>query len=317
MILKIEDAVNKKIIQDELDSICRRDRDYRYFHASSWDDCKRKTAYQYYEAMGYITLAPECINIDAGMMRVFQNGHYMHDRWRKYLESTGALMGHWRCSDPTHPGYVLGKNERLGILRPERCDCGNSHLEYQEVGFNDPHTMWGGHVDAIVDQRILAQVLGKKIPNFEPGEELLVVDFKSMKAFTFKNLESPLPQHQTQMQIYLYLSGLSNGKFIYENKDNQTVKEYLVRIDQGFLAVKKAEAIALKQQLTTVNARGEHTLPPRGYDSKANMRCMSCKYRGHCWDEKHDKRRKESTQVSQPVPQPKLSVELSIGELDV
>ena len=319
MIVKIEEAINKKIIEEELDSITRKDRDYSHFHASSWDDCKRKTAYQYYEAMGYITIEPACITIDPNLMRIFHNGHYAHDRWKKYLESTGALMGRWRCDDSSHGATshpVYGKDERFGVLKPERCMCGNANLTYEEVGFLDPHTMWGGHVDAIVDQRILARIQGFT-GICDPGEELIIVDFKTMNSFAFKQLESPMPNHITQMQIYLYLSGLSNGKFIYENKDNQNIKEFLVRIDQGLLAIKKAEALALKQQVTTVNTRGDHTLPPRGYPSKTSPKCMACKFRGHCWHEKHDKSRKERVkEISRPL-EIKMPVAMGIGEADV
>jgi len=156
---------------------------------------------------------------------------------------------------------------------------------------------WGGHVDAIIDITKWPNAdLGEYTPESIPDEEKLilvafpqeenrffVVDFKSMNPYSFKDLKQPKPEHLTQMQIYLYLSGLKYGKFIYENKGDQGVKEFLVERDDALLEVKKEEAVMLKHRVTHTNSQGKHVLPPRGYETRGHTKCLQCKYRGHCW----------------------------------
>lgn len=289
------------------------DRDYSYFHASEWEKCHRKIAYEYYESKKYITVDQNAVKVDPQLQRIFDNGHYTHDRWKTYLEATGALMGVWQCTNTAHsesPIFdkavkdsrteddfnkgIFGKNSKLGILKPTVCDCGWTDFKYNEVGFFDEETNWGGHVDGILDLSILDKLTSTE-PNkymivqssvFYPedwGKNQVVVDFKTMNPFQFKKLSEPLPYHITQMQIYLYLSGLKYGKFIYEDKAVQSVKEYLVTRDDNFLAIKKAEAVDLKHIVTHTNENGKRVLPLRGFQDKSCEDCLRCKYRGNCW----------------------------------
>lgn len=266
------------------------DRDMTYFHASGWEDCHRKIAYAYYEAKNIIQIDTGALKIDPQMQRIFDNGHYMHDRWRDYLVACGepAILGRWQCMNwSAHKDPVIyGTDEKLGILKPAKCPCGSTKFRYVEVSFHDEETWWGGSVDTIIDITKWPNVKHgdyKRVEDIPNDERYFVIDYKSMNPYEYKNLEKPKPEHITQMQVYLYLSGLKNGKFLYESKADQGVKEYLVRRDQAMIAVKREEAIRLKYQLLTTNSQGKHVLPPRGYDSRGHKKCLECKYRGHCW----------------------------------
>ena len=265
------------------------DRDFSYFHASSWDNCHRQTAYAYYEAKGIITINDLAIKISPQLERIFDNGHYLHYRYGSYLEKAckNALWGQWKClnlSGHSKP-MVYGLDSKLGCPKPDQCECGCTEFQYVEIGFRDEELWWGGHVDGIIDITKWANAdLGEYTAENIPREErFFVIDFKSMNPFSFKDLKKPKPEHLTQMQIYLYLSGLKYGKFLYENKGDQSVKEYLVEKDDAVIAIKREEAVILKHRLTHTNSVGKHVLPPRGYDSKGCTTCLQCKYRGHCW----------------------------------
>ncbi len=272
----ILDIVNKSIV-----SLANKDhRDNTHFHPSSWDKCHRKIAYEYYESKGYIEA--EQSTISPQTQRIFDNGHYLHYRWRSYIEEAGILMGHWECTNwSVHQvkPMVLGLDQKLGILKPDKCECGCNRFEYQEVGFYDEETWWGGHVDAILDLSSIDLTYGKK------PDTPVVVDFKSINPYSFKKLVEPLPSHQTQIQIYLYLSGLTIGKVVYEDKGNQSVKEYLVMKDDSFLAVKKQEALRLREILSYTNGKGQRVLPSPAYSSRGHEECLNCKYRVNCWGE--------------------------------
>lgn len=279
MILNVLDAVDKHLIK-----LARNNyRDNTHFHPSSWDDCKRKHAYAYYESKGFIKLDESAVKIAPQLERIFGNGHSMHDRWRSYLESTGALMGVWECENiyEHKTPKIFGKDFKLGCLKPEKCSCGSKNFRYHEVGFLDHETMWGGHCDAVVNQKLLAEYLGTKC-KILPDEELILIDFKTINSFEFKTLDKPKPNHATQMQIYLYLAGLRYGKFLYEDKNSQSVKEYIVIADESVIMVKKEEALNLKK-IVTMTVKGKHKLPQRGFPSKLHQECKRCKYSGHCW----------------------------------
>lgn len=274
---EITQLVNQNIINKARKS----DRDYSYFHASEWDRCNRQKAYLYYVSKGILKFNEESTIIDPKLQRCFDNGHYLHDRWKHYIEATGALVGYWKCKNfMAHPEpKIYGKDSKLGVPRPEKCECGSTKFSYEEVGFHDEETWWGGHVDAVVNLGIITSqiIAAPKI------DELMIIDFKSINNFSYKTLTQPKSEHNTQMQIYLYLSGLNYGKFIYEDKGSHGVKEYLVIRDDAFIAVKKEEAIQLKERLTKLNSQGKHVLPPRAYATRSHANCVDCKFRGTCW----------------------------------
>ena len=270
---KIAGIVDKQLISDAKKST----RDYTHFHSSEWYKCHRKIAYAYYEAKGFIKLDESVYKFDPQLERIFDNGHFTHDRWRKYLEKTNALMGRWECQNwmAHEKPKIFGLENKLGILKPDKCECGSDRFIYHEVGFYDEETMWGGHVDAVMDLSLLDLHSSAEC-------KYLIIDFKTMNPFQFKKLAEPLPEHIVQMQIYLYLSGLRVGNFLYEDKGCQAVKEYIVEINEELIAEKKKEALRLKGILHH-SADGRHYLPERGYDSRGHQECLRCKFRGHCW----------------------------------
>ncbi len=266
-------AVEANLVSDMLNN----DRDYNHFHPSEWDNCSRKNAYHYYEAKGFLEVSKNAIKTDPQLQRIFDVGHWMHDRWRSYLERLGCLRGRWLCQNfMSHlQPKIYGLDDRWGCFRPDKCDCGSTRFEYKEVGFVDSETMWTGHVDAILD---VGQLQNKKAE-----EDLIVIDLKSINPFEFNKLTAPKNTHMTQMQIYLYLSGLPIGKFLYENKGNQSVKEFLVPRDDSFIEIKKAEAIRLKYIVEHVNQDEKRVLPQRAHEKKGHTECLGCKFRANCW----------------------------------
>lgn len=304
MIINIVEIVNKNLIKKAKNN----DRDYTHFHPSEWDGCKRKIAYEYYESRGYITVDESALKIDPQLERIFGNGHSLHDRWKSYLLDTGALMGVWKCEYcKLHSTKTLfGEGTKTGCLKPEKCNvCGFKFFEYHEIGLFDEATMWGGHVDAVLDQCILSLVYGSNV-KLEEDEKKIAVDFKSMNSYEFATLEAPKPKHLTQMNIYLYLTGLKYGKFIYEDKNSQSVKEFLVVRDDEMLRIKKEEAFVLKKTVTSLNVHGKRALPIRAFDSITHKECKSCKYRGDCWNKRH-----EETKITQ-VPLVNLTTQTSV-----
>lgn len=67
-----------------------------------------------------------------------------------------------------------------------------------------------------------------------PENYVLLVEFKSISENGFEKLRNSKPkdEHEDQLQLYFYLTGITKGIIYYENKNNQRVKEYIVERDE-------------------------------------------------------------------------------------
>jgi len=280
----------QKAVNDTIIKMAQSDeRDYTHFHPSEFDGCHRRLAYYFYEAQGYIE-SDASTKIDPKLQRIFHNGDYLHYRWREYFTRLGFLRGRWMCRNlAAHGGkpFIHGEDEPFGVFRPNGCQCGvpAEGLEYVEISFFDPETLLGGSVDGVLDVRQLEDkyISVRGLDLTEAANCLILVDFKSMNSYSFGRLRRPKPNHLTQMQIYLYLAGLKVGKFIYENKDTQAVKEFIVLRDDAAIAVKVEEAKRLKFLVENVNSQGKRVLPARAHSADGNSECRDCRFHDHCW----------------------------------
>jgi hypothetical protein len=279
--INLEKLINKILVAKSQNN----DRDYTHFHSSEFHACHRKLAYKYYEAKGICSPSePAAKFIDPCLQRIFDNGHGVHFRLGKNLEKTGIVKGRWQCPSCSK---TYGKKELLGVHPPQKCDCGGQKFRYQEVGFYDPETMIGGHVDAILDLRGVGG-----IPEDASEEEShLLVDFKSIRTEAFRKLVGPKDDHFTQVQTYLHLSGLRAGKLLYEDKNDQKFREFLVVRDEAYIQKIVKDGQALKNIVTSTNSKGQHALPPRAHKKDNARECVECAFRSHCWGLSKKKRK--------------------------
>ncbi|MHA2279369.1 MAG: PD-(D/E)XK nuclease family protein [Promethearchaeota archaeon] len=195
----------------------------------------------------------------------------------------------WSCRNC---GTIYGKDEKLGIHKPKECShCNEKYssvlpvpsFRYHEVGFHDEETMLGGHVDAILDLRG-QEINGELIPeDADEADSHLIVDFKSIRAEAFRRLVAAKDSHFTQMQVYLYLSKVRFGKLLYENKNDQMFREFLIARDEAFIKQQVVAAKLLKRIVGNTNSEGKRTLPPRGHKKDNTKECVECPFRSHCW----------------------------------
>lgn len=282
-------------------------RDNSHFHPSEFHGCKRLMVYKYYLQKGIVSSNGAKEKITPCTQRIFDNGHHVHFRWGEYLEDrrcTGKMLkGVWKCKnsyahedawkvdknkkkEECFPKFY-GQDHKLGIIKPEvPCeDCGCPDYIHSEIGFLDEETWIGGHIDCLL---------------LLPTGDHLILDYKSIRKRLFDKLyDGPKPEHLVQMQCYLYVSGLKYGKFIYECKDDQEVKEFDVIKDDKMVQHIVEEAKNLKTIVTVQNSSGKWTLPPRANSTnpvkdeqeglpvirynKDMSTCMRCMYRKHCW----------------------------------
>ncbi|MCK5624971.1 PD-(D/E)XK nuclease family protein [Candidatus Pacearchaeota archaeon] len=59
-----------------------------------------------------------------------------------------------------------------------------------------------------------------------------VIELKSCSQWTFNKLKKPSKQHNLQVQFYMYYANIPQGFILYENKDNQVIKCFPVKLDK-------------------------------------------------------------------------------------
>lgn len=245
------------------------DRRYDVFHPSEWGKCQRKVAYRYYNHHHRFIKKAEH-EVDLRVERIFDNGHSVHDRWKKYLISSFCgLRGCWLCS---MCGKVYGRDEKIGVFNPIRCSCGKEGLQYEEILVrSEPKYNFEGHVDAVIDLRGSPYGQGKE-------HDVFVVDFKSMSDSYFSELRQAQHEHVVQTHVYMWLLGLQAAIIVYENKDNQTLKEMFIPRSEKLVSEIKDDSSLLGRLLECGK------LPPRpdGF-VRSRMPCRFCEFRDVCF----------------------------------
>lgn len=174
-------------------------------------------------------------NIGVQLLNIFDEGHYIHDKWQKRLRDMGELWGNWTCGecDTSH------KNTHF----PVTCSgCGSGNLTYREIPLRALETfLIAGHADGgVPSKKALIEIKSVgtgtvRVANpelYKKYSEGQKVDLPGL----WKAIEEPFPDHVNQGQLYLaicQLMGLDFDKivFLYESKFNQGAKEFVVEYD--------------------------------------------------------------------------------------
>lgn len=142
-------------------------------------------------------------DIDAQLQRIFDNGHSLHDRYQKYTRDMGITS---EVPELVARGKKIGKKRYAQEVRLDH-----------KVGIT-------GNTDDILD-----------VDQF-----IEVVDYKSINTYKFKMIMEPLDYHEKQLTIYMgmvfyLLDGNPpkplRGRMVYEDKDTQALKEFIVPWD--------------------------------------------------------------------------------------
>ncbi len=62
--------------------------------------------------------------------------------------------------------------------------------------------------------------------------ELYVVDFKTISHFSFSKLNEPKSDNKKQLQLYMHYFDINKGVLLYEDKNNQAIKEFILEYDK-------------------------------------------------------------------------------------
>lgn len=161
--------------------------------------------------------------------RILQNGTYVHKR---FLSSYLPRMG----------------------LASKILDVKTGKLQdFIEIKLEDSDFWLKGAPDAV-------------IINPNNGRQY-VMELKSISDSQFKILEAPKPEHLMQVNLYMYLTNLNDCDIVYEDKDTQGIKEFIIQKDP-ILLQSLLEKIRLIQRHVV-----DKTFPPCEYPEIKSCHC--------------------------------------------
>jgi hypothetical protein len=297
-------------------------RGHEHFHPSAFGKCLRKMQYERYVERGYMHPVEE--EIKSNILRVFENGHTMHDRWRGYFEELGVLRGVWQCRNPFCAAYSedgqidtslladfsqhipeflkgrrkYGEEELIGVFKPERCVCGWKRFEYHEVLAANEELNFKGHADGILDFSRFdpgryMEVKQSYLPEYLPSSPI-VVDMKSCNTYDFQDIAEgrPHPYYLTQLTIYANLLDCEWALLLYEDKNNQKTMAFRVERNKDTLFARiRRQAREMIEMPNRLEDDGNvvHLLPPPKPLMRQDKECSFCPFKEVChespiWD---------------------------------
>lgn len=167
------------------------------------------------------------------LQSIFAEGHYIHAKWQNWLTEMDALRGAWSC--PDH-GRWWGKRSDA---------CASCDVAYDEVPIVFDKYRIAGHADGWVsglgerDYLLEIKSIGTGTIRFGGG----ILSPKGL-ASSFKNINRPFGDHIRQASIYLWVLKQTMGEysppddilFLYECKEDQNAREFVVAYDEEWIA---------------------------------------------------------------------------------
>jgi len=285
-------------------------RRYDIYHPSAFGKCLRQMQYKRYASEGIIDSTQE--EFESRLLRLFEKGHNMQSRWERYFEKMGVLRGVWTCvnqmcrhfdddgnysSDEPKDSRprIYGHKDLLGAFKPEKCACGSSRFDYNEVSVRSDDLNMYGHADLILDFKDFKEDKYDVVKSFNMDQlpkKPIVVDMKTINSNGFDNLttykKAPPLYYQVQLIIYIHLLDCEYGVLFYENKNDSTLKAYKVERDEKSWELIQKQA-KLMQDMATVTGEDDKRLfllPPPRPVKKSTWDCKSCGFRKMCYKSK-------------------------------
>lgn len=102
-----------------------------------------------------------------------------------------------------------------------------------------------------------------------------ILEIKTSSQYKFSKLEEPEPDHLKQIQLYLHYFKIPQGILLYEDKNTQELKEFLVNYDPELVQNVLKELEILKTQIE------KDIIPPIPKNIES-WRCEYCEYQEEC-----------------------------------
>lgn len=238
---------------------------------------------------------PDANSVDARTRRIFDNGTYYHVRMQEYLKEAGLLL---MDEVPVHNYEYNIQGHTDGILKLTAVE--DAVLELKSINskaFTDlkapkpEHRKQGlVYIFCLEERRKFLQSKYATRADFDRSLPIRKVQYKKLyqhlkggRKFTREQKIAFQVSLHIKMDSILYdlKKPITKAIFLYENKDNQELKEYCVSTTEA------ASKNIMKEILEEYSALNEYVssgeLPPREGRNKSDSLCRWCNYKSACW----------------------------------
>lgn len=234
--------------------------------------------------------------IDARTRRIFDNGTKTHERLQAYLAEQGMLL---MDEIPVLNQYYNIQGHTDGLLAISKVE--KAILEIKSINSNgfsqlkdakEEHKQQGlSYVYCVEERRKELHELYPDFESFEADKAKLMKEYAKHYQH-LKGGRKHTREEKIQFQCELHYrmdSILMNTKvpitkviFLYENKDNQELKEYCVSSRDAKSQTVMTEVLGDCAKLNEYVLKGK--VPARPYTAKSSMECRFCPYAIECWN---------------------------------
>jgi len=271
---RILPAVSLQILKDKEN----RDsgRDTKHLHPSDLakrDWCPRATWYTIKDK------PKDAESFSFTRLNIFEEGHYIHAKWQRWLHNAGVLEGNWLCASDVC-------KHKWWAIAPHNCpSCGSPHPKYKEVPLSNEEHHILGHADGIISDaqgKALIEIksVGLGTIRFEAPDLAKAYEKKELTLDgLWKKIRQPFPSHIKQGLLYMYCTGIHEIVYLYEWKPTQDVKEFSLRFNkdlvQPILDNCRRLLLSLEKEIPPMR--------PMWAEKPTSSGCKYCPYKETCW----------------------------------
>lgn len=266
-------------------------RSYKHYHPSEWGKCLRRQQLKHYYDLGIDKVKPVEVDLPSDKIRLFHKGDNMHLRWQQwYFTKIGIARGVWSCPNCN---AFYGKDEKIGIFMPEKCEnCDfvaeehKSYFNYHEIKVRSEELNFEGHADMILDFSRFDPSKYKNVRHSFNAKNLpkkpIVVDMKSAaeNAFKFQLPNGAHSYYIIQITIYAHLLDVPYGIILYENKNDSSMRAFKCPQNPEIFDTVKWQAQKMQKMVK------KQQLPPPRPLRKDSFECKNCEFSKMCHSHK-------------------------------
>lgn len=234
-------------------------------------------------------------SVDARTRRIFDNGTYFHIRIQGYLKEQGMLL---MDEVPVHNYEYNIQGHTDGILSLNVVEDGVLELKsINNAGFTqlkgpkEEHKKQGlVYIFCLESRRLFLQSKYKTQEDFDRSLPIRKAQYRKLyqhlkggRKFTrAQKIAYQVGLHVKMDKIlYSLKKPITKAIFLYENKDNQEMKEYCVSSQEAESKKLMREILEEYEYINECVESG--TVPPREGTNKSSSPCRWCNYKSACW----------------------------------
>lgn len=234
--------------------------------------------------------------VDARTRRIFDNGSKTHERLQQYLAEQGMLL---MDEIPVVNDYYNIQGHTDGLIAVSKVE--KAILEIKSINSNgfsqlktakDEHVQQGlSYVYCVEERRKYLHETYANLEELEAYKDELMKEYakyyqhlkKGRKFTREEKIQFQCDLHY-KMDCILMQTNVPITKvvFLYENKDNQELKEYCVSSKEAKSQEIMKDVLGDCAKLNEYVAKGK--VPPRCSSTKSCMECRFCAFAIECWN---------------------------------